>query len=110
MNVSFNGYNEGIVTFEAESSVETGTLVAMSANGKVKAATSEFCGICIAARCGYASVQLAGYARVPYSGTLSVGYKKLAVSSGKAAVDNSNGRDILVVDVDSTAGTAGIIL
>ena len=24
MNVSFNGYNEGIVTFEAESSVEAG--------------------------------------------------------------------------------------
>ena len=110
MNVSFNGYNEGIVTFEAEDGVNAGEPVAMSANGKVKAATAEFCGICRGVRNGYAAVQLNGYASVPYSGTLSVGYQKIAASSGKIKADSTNGRSILVVDVDSTTGYAGIIL
>ena len=110
MNVSFNGYNEGIVTFEADSTVTVGSPVAMSDNGKVTAASSEFCGICTGIRNGYAAVQLDGYIKVEYSGSLTVGYNKLAASGGKALVDTSNGRDILVVDVDSTNNIAGIIL
>lgn len=110
MNVSFNGYNEGIATFEADSTVTVGIPVAMSDNGKVTAASTDFCGICTGLRNGYAAVQLSGYIKVAYSGSLTVGYSKLAASSGKVAVSSTNGRDILVVDVDSTNGIAGIIL
>lgn len=110
MNVSFNGYNEGIVTFEAESDVKAGAPVVLSGNGKVKAATTEFCGICSALRGGYAAVQLNGYVKVPYTGTLTVGYSKLAAENGKVKTDSTNGRSILVVDVDTTSNYAGIIL
>ncbi len=110
MNVSFNGYNEGIVTFEAESDVKAGIPVMMSGNGKVKAAIGAFCGICTAVRGGYAAVQLNGYVRVPYSGTVSVGYDKLAADNNKVKTDTTNGRSILIVDVDSTTGYAGMIL
>lgn len=111
MNVSFNGYNEGVLTFEAESGVTVGTPVTMSGNGKVKAAQNAvFCGVCINSRNGYAGVQINGYVTVEYSGTLSVGYNKLVSADGKVKADTTNGREILVVDVDSTAKTAGIIL
>lgn len=112
MDVAFNGFNEGIVTFEAASGVTAGVPVAVSANGKVSAVTSgAFCGICNNVRGGYAAVQLSGYVRVPYSGTLAVGYKKLAAATGgKVTVDTTNGREYLVVDIDSANGIAGIIL
>ena len=112
MNVCFNGYNEGIATFEADSTVKTGMPVEMSANGKVKATNSTaFCGICVGVRDGYAAVQLNGYIKVKYTGTLNVGYSKISGSSdGKIQADTTNGRDILVVDVDTVSGYAGIIL
>ena len=110
MNVSFNGYNEGVATFEADSSVSKGTIVTMHSSGKVKAATSEFIGVCRSVRAGYAAVQLDGYAVLPYTGTLSIGIVKLVVSSGKIKADSTNGREYLVLDVDTTAGLAGIIL
>ena len=112
MNVCFNGYNEGIVTFEADDTVKTGMPVEMSANGKVKATNSTaFCGICVGVRDGYAAVQLDGYVKVKYTGTLSVGYSKLSGNSdGTIQSDAENGRDVLVVDVDTVGQYAGIIL
>ena len=112
MKTSFDGIGEAIVTFEAASGVAAGKPVAMSANGKVQAVTSgAFCGICRSVRNGYAAVQIGGYITVPYSGTLTVGYQQLAAATGsKVTVDTTNGREYLVVDVNSTAGTAGILL
>lgn len=110
MNVCFNGYNEGVVTFEADSTVKAGQPVMVSANGKVEAADGDFCGICIDVRNGFASVQLDGYAEVDTSGTVSVGYQQLAANSGKLSVSANSGRKILVLDVDSTNNKAGIIL
>ena len=112
MSVSFNGFNEGVLTFEAVNGVEAGKPVMVSASGKVQAATSgAFCGICLNVREGYAAVQLSGYVTVPCSGSVSVGYQKLAAdSSGKVKADNNNGREYLVADVNTAAGTIGIIL
>ena len=112
MSVSFNGFGQQVATFEAASGVAAGKPVAVSANNKVQAVTSgAFCGICIGVKNGFAAVQTRGYITVPYSGTLEVGFKKLAAATGgKVAVDTTNGREYLVVDVDSVSGTAGIIL
>lgn len=112
MNVSFNGYDEGIMTFEAASGVAVGVPVAVSANGKVSAVTSgAFCGICTGVRDGYAAVQLKGYVVAPSTGSISVGYTKLAAATGgKVKADSTNGREYLVVNVDSTANTVGFIL
>ncbi|MBQ3929026.1 MAG: hypothetical protein II711_02925 [Clostridia bacterium] len=110
MNVSFNGYGENIATFETAADVTVGAPVMISDNGKVSAATSAFCGVCKGLRNGYAAVQLDGYVRLPYTGTVTVGYTKLVINSGKIKTDTTNGRQILVVDVDTADGTAGIIL
>ncbi len=112
MKVSFEGFDEKTATFETSSTSIAGKPVAMTANGRVQPVTSgAFCGICKGVREGYASVQIGGYIRVGYTGELSVGYQKLAAATGgKVTVDSTNGREYLVVDVNTTAGIAGIIL
>ncbi len=110
MNVSFYGYHADLLTFEATSSVTAGLPVVMSDNGKVTKATTDFFGVCASVKNGFASVQIDGYVRLPYTGSLSVGYNKLIVNSDAVKVDASNGRERLVLDVDETTHTAGIIL
>ena len=110
MTVSFDGYNANTITFEAASGVTVGLPVMISANGKVSNATSTFCGVCKSLKNGYAAVQLDGYVRLPYTGSIAVGYKQLVVDDGEIKVDTTNGREHLVIDVDSTTNTAGIIL
>ena len=110
MTVSFDGYHANTVTFEAASGVTVGLPVVMSANGKVANATSAISGVCKSLKNGYAAVQLDGYVRLPYTGSIAVGYKKLVVDDGEIKVDTTNGREHLVIDVDTTTNTAGIIL
>lgn len=112
MKTSFNGFNEQVASFEADSSVAAGKAVGISANGKVQAVTSgAFCGVCKKVKDGIAAVQLAGYVKVPYTGSLSLGWQKVSATTGsKIAADASNGREYLIVDVDSAANIAGIIL
>lgn len=123
MEVSFQGYGEQIVTFEATEDVKKGNLVKMSANGQVApcAAGDLFCGVAVGVREGLASVQLAGYITVGNADISAVGYQKMAAASAtqiKAVASASGGtsgntaasREILVLDVDTSAGTAGILL
>ena len=71
MSVSFMGFNEGVLTFEAVSGVAAGKPVMISESGKVQAVSSgAFCGICLNVREGFAAVQLSGYVKVPFSGSI----------------------------------------
>lgn len=111
MNVNFNGYNENVATFVADSKLNTaGVPVKISADGTVAACASgdKFCGICVAVRDGYATVQLSGYVTVKTSAKLALGYTKLAAGTNGAVTANENGREHLVIN--STASEAGIIL
>lgn len=111
MNVNFNGYNENIATFIADSKLtKAGVPVKISADGTVTACASgdKFCGICIAVRDGYAAVQLSGYAVVKTSAKLSLGYTALAAGANGVVAANTSGREHLVIN--STASEAGIIL
>lgn len=110
MNVCFNGYGENVLTFETQGTINVGDPVMISANGKVSAASGNFCGICTAVRNGYAAVQMTGYATASYTTAPSVGYSKISASGGKINANSTNGREYLVVDVDTTAKTFGFIL
>ena len=111
MKVSFNGFGENVATFEAASSITDGAPVMITDNGKVSAASGAFCGICRGCRAGYAAVQLSGYCRFEYTTAPdAVGYNKLSAASGKVSKDTANGREYLVVDIDTTDHTIGIML
>lgn len=100
MSVSFGGFNANTATFKVGSAIAAGTPVEMDGSGKVKASDD-----------AYASVQLSGAVTVKCSGTApSAGYAKL-VSDGKGVkADTTNGRECLVLEVDSTAGTVTFLL
>ena len=111
MNVSFNGFGENVLTFETQGTITAQAPVMVTDKRKGQRGKRRVLRNLHHVRNGYAAVQLKGYVRVPYSGTApTVGFVKLKASDGKAVVDASNGREYLVIDVDTTAGTAGIIL
>lgn len=112
MNVSFKGYNEKCVTFEADTTVTAPlTPVKITADGKVSACADgdEFCGVAINTDGGYASVALSGYVELPVSGAVAHGFQPLAAAAGgKIKSDAAKGRKLLVVY--SSGGVAGFIL
>lgn len=110
MNVNFNGYGENVATFMADETVQAGAPVKMSADGTVAvcSANEPFCGICIAVRDGYASVQLSGYVTMPAKEKIAVGYQKLAASTDNTVAVNTSGKEKLVIN--STETEVGFIL
>ena len=109
MDISFNGFMENVLTMECDSTVEAGNLVMMTASGKVTKATenSNFIGVCVNVKDGYAAVQLAGYSEAPKSGTVSVGYNKL-IAAATGVKTGSAGIDRLVIFSDEN--TVGFML
>ncbi len=114
MELSFNGFGENAATFTANPGVSAGIPVKMTGNGTVGAcnAGDSFCGVTLGVRNGYAAVQLAGYTRLSYSGTApAVGWQNIfAAADGKAQSAATGGRQMLVLDVDETSKTFGVIL
>ena len=113
MKISLNGFNNKTATFAAASGLEKGAIVSLSANLTVDEAAEDdaFCGICSDVRDGYASVILEGYVKVGYSSTApSLGYAILAADGDGGVAEAEAGRTCLVVEVDTTAHTLGIIL
>ncbi len=115
MNVSFNGVGQVCATFLGEKLAE-GHVVKLTGNGTVGecAAGDAFCGVTTHC-CGDAcTVQVCGFATVRYSGSApTVGWSALlADGSGgvKAAGTGETGRQMPVVDVDTTGKTVTILL
>lgn len=119
MNVSFEGYNEQIATFEAEPGVEAGKPVKITDNGKVSLCSTAGdvpCGICVAVRGDYASVQLGGYISTTYTindeeGTVNpvLGFSYLVANGSGAFKGASDGLKVLVVEIDSKNNKIGFI-
>lgn len=113
MNISLQGYQENVATFEAEEAVQPGNLVKLTANGKVgQCADSDvFIGIAISVREGCAAVQLSGYYQVAFEDTQpSLGWQTLSAKSASAVKTDPAGHLCLVTDVDTVGKIAGIIL
>ena len=110
MNVSFEEIGRLAVTFGQEGCV-AGQICKVSANGKVApcADGDKLCGIVEHVRGNHAAVQVAGFAEVSITGAVSVGYVNLC-ADGMGGVKTGEGREYLVVSVDSSAKTAVIKL
>ncbi len=113
MSVAFGGFNENTATFKTASEIEVGTPVAMSGNGTVKACASgsAFCGIATSSDNSYVSVQLSGTVTLPYTGTApAVGYSELSSGGTGVKADSTNGREYLVLSVDTAQKTVTFLL
>lgn len=114
MSISFNGFGEKAATFKAAEGLAAGVPVKVSANDTAApcAAGDDFCGVAMNVSGGYAAVQLSGFAVLPYTGATApaVGYSELAADGSGGVKVLAGGRSLLVVNVDTTAKTAGIVL
>ena len=105
MNISFEGYENSAVTFEADESVEPGSLVSLSESFKVQAAQpgDSVIGVALTVRGGYASVQTRGIIRHACSADLSEGWANLSVdSSGNLSGDCEDGPLKLIIGIEET--------
>lgn len=114
MNTAFIGFNTKDVTLTSTGSVSVGQPVTIYSNSSVAkaAADTKFCGFVSEVNGKNVSVTVAGYAKVRYTGTAPThGYCNLS-SNGTTGVkiDDTNGRPILVVGVDTTNKLVEIIL
>lgn len=111
--ISFEEIGAVVATFQCDGAIDCGAVVAMSDSGTVEGCGDGdiFCGVALADSGDVVAVQMGGFCTVAYSGTLAVGYKSLqADGDGGVEVVSSGGRSVLVVSVDSTAGTAVVLL
>ncbi|HHW45540.1 MAG TPA: hypothetical protein GXX17_01345 [Clostridiales bacterium] len=110
--VNFNGFHENLLTLKVSGKVKPGETVAIGANKTVSPCPDSvaFSGVARSVREGYASVQFTGYVCLPYTGTApSLGVTSL-VSNGSGGVKSGTGRQVIVLEVDTTARTCGFIM
>ncbi len=114
MSISFTGINEQVITFKTASELASGTLVKISDNGTVTACSSgdKIAGVVLFCRDNLAAVQTGGFVSLPYSSTApALGFTAIAAASAtEVKADSANGRQLLVIETDSTSTTAGIML
>ncbi len=110
MNIGFNGFCENTVTFEADSTVEKGSLVKLIDDNTVAACESgdKVAGVCVNVREGYCAVKLYGYAEIPVEGAVNIGYQTLSAANASSLKYDAEGREYLVVSAGTD--TVGVIL
>ncbi len=113
MNFSINGYGENAATFQTQGIVCNSHTVKMAENFTAAPCDDgdAFIGQCINTRGEYAAVQLCGYAVFTYSGDApTAGYNTLSADGSGGIKADENGREYLVINVDTIKKTAGILL
>ena len=114
MAISFGAIGEKYVTFLADETAEDGVLCKVTDNGTVGACDEgdAFCGVITQVRGGTASVLMGGYTELPYSGTTAptVGFSTLSADGEGGVAADEDGREYLIVKVDTTEKTVGLFL
>lgn len=114
MSVSFDEIGQVCATFAQGTGVGKDQVCMATANGTVSgcAAGDKFCGVAISPRGDYVGAVIGGFVTAGYTGAApAVGYAALAADgAGGVKVDDANGRQILVVSVDTDASTVTMYL
>lgn len=112
--ISFNGFNEGVLTF-ADYGSALGAPVAVTNDSKTNTATngSDFIGVCVnKIGDGYITAQISGYVELPYTGTAPTAGYACLIANGDGGV--KTGTDIKksykVLKVDTENKIVGFIL
>lgn len=114
MEISFEGIGQVAATFAADTGIQPGMAVALSADSTVgpgKAGAIP-CGVVLNVQEGMAAVQISGMAKVGYSGTApAVGFGMIAGDgTGKIKSVSADGINCLIVSVNTGDSTAVIKL
>lgn len=114
MNNYFNGFATECITLPCNSAVKKGDPISLNDSSTAYTGYdgTEFMGVCLQVRDGYASVALKGYAELKYEGEDPIiGFDKFVCGAkGTVKIDNNVGRSIMVVAVDTVEKIMGVIL
>lgn len=108
MNVSFNGFNDKVLTFKCEEKIEAGYPLKITSKHTVSMAESgnSFVGLCLDSDGKNASVLVSGYVKMNYSGTVpTFGRTYLVCAADGTVEENSKGVPVIVLGVDETDTT-----
>ncbi len=108
--VSFDDIHSVAATFAAQEGVVSGQVVKITANGQVGPCSDNdaFCGVALSGA-PFVGVQVKGFVTVKATGSIALGYTKVC-ANGQGGVKAGGSREYLVVETDSTAGTAVLYL
>lgn len=112
MNISYEGIDAVVVTVPV-GNCAIGQVCKIGTSGYADQCASgdKFCGVTIHKEPNIATVQVEGFVRVGYSGNKpSCGYVNLVADGNGKVMANSNGREYLVVQVDTKSSTVIIKL
>lgn len=114
MDSIIKGFETNEVTLYADETINPGNAVMIRKgyNLILPAGGEAFCGLCTNKKDKYASVVLKGIAEFTYSGSApAVGYTKLSADgAGCVKADDTNGREYLILSVNSETKTLEILL
>jgi len=111
MNLAFSGLGEVVGTFSG--SVEVGDITTIGANATVTKAVADkdIMGVCVSKRNSLIGVALRGACELAYTGTApNVGYNLLVTSGNNAIKVSATGKSFLVLNVDTVAKKAVVLL
>lgn len=112
MSISFKGFNEQVLAFKTQGTVEEGMLVKMSDNATVTpcAGGNDFIGVAVYTHADIAAVQVGGYVSLPYSGTKPTLGKASICAASTNQIKTGGDKTVTVVEIDEVNSTAGILL
>ena len=113
MNLSANGFLQAVLTMQTETPIAVGTPVKLTDNYKIEAGADDdaFCGVVCSSGAGICGVQLRGSVCLPYSGDApDVGFAVLACDGDGGVCAAESGTNVLVLAVDTDAGTLTCLL
>lgn len=111
--MKYDAIGDVTATFKVSGELAVGDIVTLKENDTVKkaAANDTLVGVCVSLNGSYAGVQIKGGVCVPCSdATLTVGYQQLKIAADGSAAKGTAGTFYLVVNADTSAKTATIIL
>ncbi len=114
MSIKYNGYNSHCLTMENTNAVP-GSLVAIDKSGRAYHASNgdKFIGVCVSVREKKAVVQTHGYISHAYQEKPTYGVGSFCVGTNNTLLCSNidaGGRPAIVLEIDETNKTAGIIL
>lgn len=113
MKLSANGFLQAVLTMQSQQPIAAGTPVKLSGSFAVEAGADgdAFCGVVCTSSGNICGVQLRGAVCLPYSGTApDVGAAVLACDGEGGVASAESGTSVLVLAVDSDAGTLTCLL
>lgn len=110
MKIDYKGIMQNVVTFKKTGTIAEGDFVKMSSNDTVAKCSDgdNFVGIAVNVNGDLAAVQITGFAEVEVAEAVGTGVKLLSVDDAGKLEITETGRSCLVVNNNTTLGTAVI--